>query len=156
VRGVEAEYTINPVDGLLINGSVGWSKLKAADIRGRAVNRRQNNPFWTANAGIQYTLDAEPFDGTITPRLDWTYESSQVFSTLSTDLNYLLAARSIFNARVTYENEEYDFSVAFGATNLFDKAYYLNVFDSQALGAPYQQAQPAPPREWYLTVSKNF
>jgi hypothetical protein len=30
------------------------------------------------------------------------------------------------------------------------------VFDSQALGSPYTQAQPAPPRQWYVTISKNF
>jgi iron complex outermembrane receptor protein len=156
VRGFEAEYTINPVDGLLINGSVGWSKLKAPDIEGRAVNRRQDTPFWTANAGVQYTLPLNSLAGTLTPRLDWLYESSQVFSTTSTELNYLMGARSIFNARVTYENEEHEFSVAVGATNLFDKAYYFNVFDSQALGAAYQQAQPAPPRQVYVTVSKAF
>ena len=156
VRGFEAEYTINPIDGLLINGSVGWSKLKADDLSARSVNQRQNNPFWTANSGIQYTHPIDSLHGTITPRLDWTYESSQVFSTLSTTLNYLLEARSIFNVRVTYENEEYDYSVSAGATNFFDKAYYINVFDSQALGAPYQQAQPAAPRQWYLTVAKRF
>ncbi len=156
VRGFEAEYTINPVDGLVLNGSVGWSKLKAKDISARAVNRRQNNPFWTANAGIQYTLPLEALAGTITPRLDWTYESSQIISGNSTKFNYLGDARSVFNARLTYENEEYDFSIAGGVTNLFDKAYYVNVFDSQGLGAPYQQAQPAAPRQWYVTVSKAF
>ncbi|HWW66156.1 MAG TPA: TonB-dependent receptor [Sphingomonadaceae bacterium] len=156
VRGFEAEYTINPIDGLLINGSVGWSKLKAGDISARAANRRQDNPYWTANAGVQYTIPVTPLDGTLTPRLDWIYESSQVFSTSSTALNYLMRGRSIFNARLTYENEEYDFSVSAGATNLFNKTYYLNVFDSQALGAPYEQAQPAAPRQWYLTVSKSF
>jgi len=156
VRGFEAEYTINPIDRLFINGSVGWSKLKAGDISARAVNRRQDTPYWTANAGIQYTILADALDGSVTPRLDWTYESSQVFSTTSTALNALMRARSLFNARVTYDNEEYKFSVSVGATNLFNKTYYLNVFDSQALGAPYEQAQPAAPRQWYVTVSKSF
>jgi len=156
VRGFEAEYTINPFDGLLINGSVGWSKLKAADISARAVNRRQDNPFWTANAGIQYTLPVDALAGTITPRLDWTYESSSIISGTSTKFNYLGEERSVFNARLTYDNEEHDFTVAAGVTNLFDKVYYVNVFNSQGLGAPYQQAQPAPPRQWYVTVSKQF
>src|SRR5690606_27125126 len=55
IRGVEAELTAEPADGLLINGSLGWSKLKAPDIAARAVNQRQNNPFWTASAGVAYT-----------------------------------------------------------------------------------------------------
>jgi len=155
VRGFEAEYTINPVQGLLINGSVGWSKLKAPDISARAVNRRQNNPFWTANAGVQYTFPVDPLRGTLAPRIDWMYESSQVISGTSTVFNDLMPARSVFNARLTYENDA-DYSVAAGATNLFDKAYYHNVFDSQALGSPYTQAQPAAPRQWYVTVAKRF
>ena len=60
------------------------------------------------------------------------------------------------NARVTYENEEYDFTVAAGVTNLFDKFYYLNWFDYQAFGRPNTQAQPGAPQQWYLTVSKRF
>jgi len=40
--------------------------------------------------------------------------------------------------------------------NLFNKFYYRNVFDYQGLGYPQTDAQPAPPREWYLTASKRF
>ncbi len=156
VRGFEAEYTINPIDGLLINGSVGWSELKAPDISARAVNRRQNNPFWTANSGVQYTIPVAGLQGSIVPRIDWIYESSQVISGTSTVFNSLMPARSVFNGRLTYANQDHDYTVSAGATNLFDKEYYLNVFDSQALGSPYTQAQPAPPRQWYLTISKNF
>ena len=156
VRGFEAEYTVNPIEGLLVNGSVGWSKLKAPDISARAVNRRQNNPFWTANSGVQYTFPIAGLHGSLAPRIDWIYESSQVISGTSTVFNSLMPARSVFNARITYENKDNDYSVSAGATNLFDKEYYLNVFDSQALGSPYTQAQPAAPRQWYVTIGKNF
>ena len=94
--------------------------------------------------------------GTVTPRIDWIYESSQVISGTSTVFNSLMPARSVFNARITYANQDNDYTISAGATNLFDKEYYLNVFDSQALGSPYTQAQPAPPRQWYLTIAKNF
>lgn len=156
IRGLEAELTASPVAGLLINGSLGYSKLTAPDISARAVNRRQNTPFWTANGGVQYTWDAAALGGSLTPRLDWTFESSQVVGGTTTAFNNLLPARSVFNARVTYDNDKYDFSVAVGATNLFDKKYYYNVFDSEALGAAYTEAQPAPPRQFYLTVEKRF
>jgi iron complex outermembrane receptor protein len=156
IRGVEAEFTASPFSGLLINGSLGYSKLTAPDIRKRAVNRRQNTPFWTANTGIEYGWDIAALGGSLTPRLDWTFESSQVVGGTTTAFNNLLPARSVFNARLTYRNERYGFSIAAGATNLFDKAYYYNVFDSQALGAAYTEAQPAPPRQFYLTVEKHF
>jgi iron complex outermembrane receptor protein len=154
VRGAELEYTINPVDALVINGSVGWSEFRSPDIEARSVNRRQNNPFRTANAGVQYEI--EGMGGTVTPRLDWTYESSQIVSGTSTKYNYLMPARSVVNGRITYDHTEHDFTVAVGVTNLFDKFYYVNVFDYQGLGYPQTDAQPAHPREWYLTLKKRF
>ncbi|MCB5423803.1 TonB-dependent receptor [Altererythrobacter sp. CC-YST694] len=156
IRGVEAEYTINPIDGLEINGSVGWSKFISPDIEARTVNRRQSNPFWTASAGIQYRIEADALGGSITPRLDWTFESSQIVSGLSTKYNDLMPAKSLFNARLTYENDKHGFTVAAGVVNLFNKFYYRNVFDYQGLGYPQTDAQPAPPREWSLTLKKQF
>jgi iron complex outermembrane receptor protein len=156
VRGFEAEYTINPIQNLIINGSVGWSKFTSPDISARTVNRRQSNPFWTANGGVQYMIPAEFLGGTITPRLDWTYESSQIVSGTSTKYNYLLPGKSLFNGRVTYDNKDHDFTLAVGVVNLFNKFYYINVFDYQPLGYPQTDAQPAAPRTWSVTLSKRF
>jgi len=156
VRGAELEYTITPTDALVVNGSVGWSKFWAPDIAQRVVNRRQGNPFWTANAGIQYRLAVGRLGGSITPRLDWTYESNQIVSGTSTKYNDLMPARSLFNARITYDNTERDFTIAAGVTNLFDKFYWVNVFDYQGLGYPQTDAQPGRPREWFLSFGKRF
>ncbi|MGH8259310.1 MAG: TonB-dependent receptor [Steroidobacteraceae bacterium] len=155
VRGFEIEYTVNPFGNLVINGSTGYNKLWAPDIA-KSLNRRQVTPFWTANTGVQYEFESDAIAGSVTPRLDWTYEDSQIVSTVSTAYNGLLSAHSIFNARVSYDNRPHDFSIALGATNLFDKFYWINVFDYQTLGYPETMAQPAPPREWYLTLTKRF
>lgn len=155
VRGFELEYTANPIGNLVINGSTGYNKLWAPDIAA-SLNRRQITPFWTANTGIQYNFVSQAIAGALTPRLDWTYEDSQIVSTTSAEYNDLLAAHSVFNARLTYDNRPHDFSIAAGATNLFNKFYWINVFDYQPLGYPETMAQPAPPREWYLTITKRF
>jgi iron complex outermembrane receptor protein len=156
VRGAELEYELNPVGSLLVNGSVGWSRFWSPSIAAQKVNRRQMNPFWTANAGVQYEIPASLLHGSITPRLDWVYEDSQIISTVSTTYNYLLPAHSQFNTRITYHSDTKGFEVALGATNLFNHFYWVNVFDYQTLGYPETMAQPAAPREWYLTVSKKF
>ncbi|MGX7893926.1 TonB-dependent receptor [Tsuneonella sp. HG222] len=156
IKGLEAELTAEPIDNLLINGSVGYSKLTAPDIAARVVNRRQNNPFWTASAGVAYKYEDPTIAGSITPRIDMTYESSQIVSGTSTKYNYLFKSRALFNGRLTYENEPYDFTAAIGVTNLFNKFYYVNLFDYQGLGYPQTDAQPARPREFYLTLSKRF
>ncbi len=41
-------------------------------------------------------------------------------------------------------------------TNLFNKFYWENFFVLQAFGYPQANAQPAPPREWFLSVTKRF
>ena len=156
LRGAELEYTINPIRPLLINGSVGWSKFWSPDIAQRIVNKRQFNPFWTANAGVEYEFAAGSLGGKLTPRFDWSYESSQIVSGTSTKYNYLMPARSVFNARLTYDNSAHDFTLAAGVTNLSDKFYYVNVFDYQGLGYPQTDAQPGRPREWYLSLKKQF
>jgi iron complex outermembrane receptor protein len=156
VRGIEAEYTVSLIENLLVSGSVGWSKFWSPDIAARTVNRRQGNPFWTASSGVQYQVPGEVFGGSITPRIDWTYESSQIVSGTSTKYNSLMSTRNLFNTRVTYDNGKHDFSVALGVTNLLNHMYYRNVFDYQGLGYPQTDAQPAPRREWFLTLQKQF
>jgi iron complex outermembrane receptor protein len=156
VRGIEAEYTVSLIENLLVSGSVGWSKFWAPDIAARTVNRRQGNPFWTASSGVQYKIPAEVFGGSLTPRIDWTYESSQIVSGTSTKYNSLMSTRNLFNTRVTYDNAKHDFSVALGVTNLLNHMYYRNVFDYQGLGYPQTDAQPAPQREWFLSLQKQF
>ena len=156
VRGLELEYTINPVDRLVINGSVGWSKFWSPDIAARTVNRRQGNPFYTANAGVQYEFLADAISGSLTPRLDATFESSQVVSGTSTKYNNLMPERTLVNGRITYDNTGHDYTVAAGVTNLLGKFYYVNVFDYQGIGFPQTDAQPGRPREWYLSFKKRF
>lgn len=155
IRGFELEYTFNPIDHLVINGSTGWNRVWAPDIAA-SLNKRQLTPFWTANSGIQYEYTSDALAGSLTPRLDWTYEDSQLVEETSRTYNSLLAAHSIFNTRVTYYNRPHDFSLALGATNLFNHFYWVNVFDYQTLGYPEAMAQPAAPREWYLTINKKF
>ncbi|MBN8830789.1 MAG: TonB-dependent receptor [Sphingomonadales bacterium] len=156
IRGFEAELQAAPIDGLNINANVGYAKFTDAAIAARSVNRRQNDPYWSAGAGIQYRIEADAIGGSVTPRLDWSYRSNRVISTTSTLYNSYVGAYSVFNGRVTYNNSDHDFSISLGATNLFSKFYYRNVFDYQGLTYPHTDAQPAPPREWYLTLSKHF
>jgi len=154
IWGFEAEATAEPVDGLLFNGALGYHKFTSPDIKARTINPRQPEPFWTANAGVQYTFEEAPFGGTMTPRVDWSYQSSRAPSQRTTAWNQ--PGYSLVNARMTYNLPDQDMSIAFGVTNLFDKVYYHNFFILQDSGQSNVQGQPASPREWYVTFSKNF
>ncbi len=148
IKGFELEATAEPIDGLVLSGSVGYTD------RGSTTGRPIGFPDWTYSASIQYLIDVPGLDGTITPRLDWFGNSTIAYSNDYTHLDE--PPRSTFNGRVTYQNED-GLQVALGVTNLFNAQYYRQktVF-IQGLGAGSNIGQPAPPREWYLSVSKKF
>ena len=160
IKGLESELTVEPIEGLTINSSVGWSEFTAPDIATRAVNKRQQNPFWTVSGGVQYKIESASIGGSITPRLDMTWESRQTSGSATTvTYNALLRAKALFNARLTYVNTEHEFQVAAGIVNLLDKRYWVNIFDysNGGLGTlPQTNGQPGMPRTWSLTVSKQF
>lgn len=148
VKGIEAEVTAEPIDNLILNGSLGYTD------RGDSTGRPLGFPDWTASAGIQYRMELPAAMGSLTPRLDAFYTSPIAFSTNFPE--YDEPKRTIVNGRITYANDEYDFDVALGVTNLFDKEYYRQKIIFTVIGAPANIGQPAPPREWYLTFSKRF
>jgi len=146
-KGAELELTLEPIDRLLIDYSFGYNRFSA-------TSNVRDLPGVNMSGGIQYQVEAPALNGTITPRLDWFWEAREI-----ADVNrpqYDLPARSVFNARITYSNEEHDFDVSLGATNLFNKAYYRNVQIFEGLGLPTNLGQPASPREWYLSLKKRF
>jgi iron complex outermembrane receptor protein len=60
-------------------------------------------------------------------------------------------AYELANFRLTYRSVDDDWSVALQITNLFDKLYYINKFTSI-----YTDGQSGMPREWAITIRKNF
>jgi iron complex outermembrane recepter protein len=156
VKGVEVEFEVHPIDRLAINGTAGYSQFDSPDLKvaTRANDRLQGIPEKTASAGVQYQIPVAALGGTITPRLDWFYQGDITASAQRNDFNQ--PAYSTTNARLSYFNEGSRLTVAIGATNLFDKFYYRNFFVYQDIAFPNVEGQPAPPREWFITLDKKF
>jgi iron complex outermembrane receptor protein len=156
VKGFEVEVEARPFDGMLINGSIGYAHFTSPDLKvsTRANDRIIGIPEINANIGAQYRAEAAFLGGAITPRLDWVYTGSIAMS--ATRNTYNQKAYSLFNGRITYSNDEHQFTVAAGATNLFKKLYYRNYFVYQDIGFPNVNGQPGAPREWFLEVGKRF
>jgi iron complex outermembrane receptor protein len=149
IRGFEGEVQAEPVDGLLINGSFGYSKWTS-----EGTARQTVIPNWTASGGIQYEIEARGLGGTITPRLDWFFNSKIYYAADFPD--YSQGNRSVFNGRLTYRNDDHQFDIALGATNLFNKFYWVNQFPRATFGGSVNAGQPAAPREVYLNLKKYF
>ena len=157
VWGFELETTIRPVDGLLIDGSMGYIHVNydEASVAKAGLHGDETFPYtpdWNWSLGIQY--DWEQDWGTITPRFDGSYRSKIFTDTFNTPYSQI-DGRFLANARLTYENSDKDWKAWIEVQNLFDKYYFLSVSDiTRSLGAI--TAVPALPRTWSITVKKEF
>ncbi len=156
VKGFEIEMEARPFEGLSINGAVGFSHFTSADLKipTRANDRVTALPEWNGTMGVQYHLPVETLGGSVTPRLDWFYTGN--IKTSAARNTYNQPAYSLFNGRVTYENEKYNATLAVGVTNIFKKRYYQNFFIYQDIGFPNVNGQPGTPQQWYVEISKRF
>jgi len=157
VKGAEAELTLRPAQGLTIEGSLSY-----LDFDYRSVNPATGigvdfvAPFtstYQASGSVEYAADLGGA-GSLTPRLDWSYQSSFFFNADNSP-GSKVAGRSVFNGRLTYQTADRDWSLALSVTNLFDKFYYLTKFDNSGLFGTVS-GTPARPREWALTVKRRF
>ena len=156
VKGAEIEGSLRPIAGLTIDGSVGYLDFKYTQVNASTgVGIDMTAPFnnkWQASGGIEYSADFA--SGKLTPRLDWTYQSSFFYNAVNGPLNRI-AGRSLFNARLTYETADRTWSVSGAVTNLSNKFYYVAKNDN-AINYGVDTGVVARPREWAVTVKRRF
>ncbi|WP_284124326.1 TonB-dependent receptor [Parerythrobacter aestuarii] len=180
VWGIELEFVAEPVDGLNIDAAVSYidQELKTSSLNPAATNPSVEIspgvfgtnpagvvptdppavPQWKFNAGIQYKADLGG-SGSITPRLDLAYQDKQYTGPTTLNgvrtLNFMPSFTTL-NGRLTWRNANEDLSVSLEVTNITDEYYFLSRFNLLGAGAGFDKALPAAPREWALTVRKDF
>ena len=159
VRGFEIEATATPVENLTINYTAGYndfsSSIKDVTSPGYRNPHSLIQPKWNMSAGIQYDLHLANM-GTLTPRLDWFYTSHNTNSAPAAEPDpaiNVIPAYNLFNARLTYNSKDRDWSVSVAVTNLFDKFYW---YSFAAPGGQNTLGNPGRPREWAITLRRNF
>ena len=100
-------------------------------------------PTWTANFGVQYAIALG--DGTLTPRVDYSYVSGQ-WATPYQDLGDFLPERNLVNAELAWAIHDYRFT-AF-ATNAFNTHYIIGT----NIGLRYA----GNPGQYGIRVEKHF
>jgi iron complex outermembrane receptor protein len=158
VRGLELELTATPIDALTINASAGYNRFRAEEKDPTKQEYRHPDaliqPELNASAGVQYEISLGSA-GTLTPRLDWFYTSKMSYgpATSAPEPEDIIPAYSLYNARLQYDSPDRDWSAALVVTNLTDKFYYYNYFETVPNG---RTGTPGRPREWAFTIRKNF
>jgi iron complex outermembrane receptor protein len=175
ITGAELEVQFVPVDGLTISGQYGYTDFQGDEFDNPGLLGNPNvteitsdNPVYVPSdnwsLSIAYRNDVGGF-GSITPRLDY-YGQSQICFGIRTNVSVTTIDTTeeqacaqgyeMLNARIEWASPKDTWRVALGATNLADKEYYLNKFDLSAFGQPTVEGQPGAPREWYLSLTRNF
>ncbi len=160
VKGLEAETEIHPYAGFEIDASISY-----LDFQYKKLNDPNNTlgitlgmvtpftPKWKWSVGAQYEFKMGGM-GTLTPRVDVSYQGS-VFASAINDVAWnQIAAYTVANARLTWKHEG-GWQAAVEITNLTDKLYYLTLFDTHS-NAGYLNGQPAMPRTYAISVKKTF
>jgi iron complex outermembrane receptor protein len=116
-------------------------------------NRLPFSPRVTAAVGTDYTFDLGAL-GSLTPRVDWRYQSSQYFSPANQPQEYQ-GAYGLLSARLTWRSPGERYSASVFGTNLGDEKYYVFGQDARFnQGVSY--LFPGRPREWGVTVGARF
>ncbi|MBT2186334.1 TonB-dependent receptor [Sphingobium nicotianae] len=158
VKGFEWEITALPLRGLRIDWTGGYNKFTSGITTpgqpGYLWPGNHRQAEWNMHANVSY--DIETSAGTITPRLDWNWQSQQDYDTSSStrppQAAYIIPAYSMWNGQIAYESPDGDWSATLSGTNLANRFTYYQMM----VGQINSRARVGPPREWMLTLRKKF
>jgi iron complex outermembrane receptor protein len=162
IYGGELELAFRPIEPLTVTASAGQTRFTSS---GTSTGITANGepayvPKWNGAVSGQYTITL-PDGSTLTPRYD-VYVQTQICTGAAvpaigyTGLSSCSGGYTLHNARMQYSTKDHNWTAAVGVENFTNKFYYLNKFDLTAFGEPTVEGQPGAPREWYLTVRRNF
>ncbi len=159
-----------PVDGMLIQGSLGYTNYYRTDpgtdpsdpaatppcqttVNGQTCYPPRT-PEWNMALGVQYSIPMGDSGslGTVTPRFDVHYQTAVFFTDL---YNIGQNAYTTVDARTTWDSPDGQWQVAAFGTNILNKYYYNGKLSLQGV-LGFDQANPAAPAEWGLTVKRSF
>ena len=155
IKGAELELAFRPIEPLTINASFGYTDFTSDDLNSATVvNDRPAfvpKSNWSFAAFYQFGLAS---GATLTPRVD-VYGQSEICTGITTKAS-CSPGYELANARLEWANPDRAWTSAIGVQNLANKQYYLNKFDLSGFGQPTTEGQPGAPREWYISVQRNF
>jgi iron complex outermembrane receptor protein len=176
--GVEAEILAEPIDQLRIDFSLGYQNYLVTDlgtaaglfirvpdttadpsIRGE-VMYSPRTPKWNSSLGIQYQFHVGKRGGMLTPRLDFSYQDDIWFATnpvagIVNKEDGRQPAYTLVNGRVTWNAPKSNWSVSAYGLNLTNEYYFWGKLSLLA-NSGREQGNPAPPREYGVSIRYNF
>lgn len=172
-EGVEVEAQAAPIDNLLLKASYSYVHVDISSPAGAQpgclVVTATTGPGTCPNPISEFSpilfpaqtfqLSAEytyRFDlGEVTPRLEYDWQS-EIYQDANSDPYTAIPARGLLNGSLTLDSADHGWQLQLLVTNITDKKYFLSMFDLMTFGEGTVEAQPGPPREWFITLKKSF
>ncbi|PZN33144.1 MAG: TonB-dependent receptor [Proteobacteria bacterium] len=158
IKGVELEAVLRPVAGLSIDASFSYLDFEYDRLSPQvtAYELSYIAPYmperkWSVGAQYEFILGDL---GTLTPRVDVSYQGEMYTNGNNQPTNFI-EDYTLLNARLTWRSSAGDWEASLEGTNLTDKYYFLTRTD-QFSGAGHTDGQPGRPREWAVTLKRNF
>ena len=158
ITGFELEMQAIPIANLDIVASIGYVDFKIKELDPGVVDfnldtKAVKTPEWNASLGVQYTWELEG-NNLLSFRADGSYQDKTYQDVQNTEM-IAADAYTLFSARLVYDNFDSGWEVALFATNLTDKEYITNSFQTlPSFGLA--NVMFGRPREIGLSFKKTF
>lgn len=168
VKGAEAELTLRPVKGVIIDASLAYLDFKYTSISTAAatsgIGREDKGQYispWQWSIGAQYD-HVFASGATLTPRVDINHQdtfnrnaNNVDAATGGKDIFGQVDGRTLVNARLTLRLPGDDWEFVVEGRNLTDKVYYTDIFDNRG-STNSVQGSVGEPRTFAATVKRRF
>jgi iron complex outermembrane receptor protein len=166
ISGVEAELTARPNSALSFDLSGSWLHYRALDLGTAAYDAVNNTggiipgspppytPTWKGAVGGQYSIPFGNAGGSLTARVDGTYQSRMYFDNQGT-LASSQGGYGLLNAALTWVSSDNAWRASLRADNALGKGYFVSMSNLiNPLGI--LSGQPARPRTVLISVRRSF
>lgn len=157
IKGFELELKALLTENMGLDAGMGYLDAEYTTVSAAASEittdkEFANTPEWTANASLYYDISLGEL-GTLTPRVNWSYRS-KVYNNTINSANIVQDSFDVINASITFRDNNGDWQAVLGVTNLTDEDYFTSAYNNPSIG--YSEALWARPREWSLSITRNF
>lgn len=160
IKGFELEWDFVPTNALHISGGIGYLDAKYDSLTVAAIANgvqvENDLPMvrdWSMNMGVSYEITLA--NGSITPRLDWSYQDDVFFNAINTQA-IAQDGYHVLNAAIKWASGAGGWEAVLGVTNLTDELYRLAGNSSLEASASYAESYYARGREWFFSIQRQF
>lgn len=154
IEGAEAELKARIVSALSIDATGSYLDSYYTSVpAGTGLTLEDMLPYaprFRGSLGIEYAISLKGL-GVLTPRIDAIYQGALYTDSFNAPSNQL-AEYTVFNGRLTWDADEH-WQASLFVSNLADRRYFVNLFPAST---NYLEGDPAPPREWRLSLRRSF